>query len=208
MSDRDSVHGLEVIGLTFQGRGPYSFAIGRGECLGLTGPSGAGKTLLLRALADLDPHAGRIRLGSLVCDQVPAPLWRQKVAMLPAESLWWHDRVGDHFTDFDQIPARSLALLGFDPSVGDWRISRLSTGEKQRLAILRLLQNQPGALLLDEPTASLDADNIFHVEELLMDYWQQHRAPVLWVSHDPDQLDRVADHRMVMMANGHLLAGD
>ncbi|HFQ90279.1 MAG TPA: ATP-binding cassette domain-containing protein [Desulfobulbus sp.] len=199
---------LEVADLTFQGRGPYSLTIKGGECLGLAGPSGAGKTLLLRALADLDPHAGTARLGSLVCEQVPAPLWRQKVAMLPAESLWWHDRVGDHFTDFDRIPSRSLALLGFDPSVGDWQVSRLSTGEKQRLAILRLLQNQPGALLLDEPTASLDADNISRVEELLMDYWQQHRVPVLWVSHDPDQLDRVADHRMVMMANGRLLAGD
>ncbi len=200
------VHNLEVTDLAFRGRGPYSFAIRGGECLGLAGPSGAGKTLLLRALADLDPHRGRVRLGSLVCDQVPAPLWRRKVALLPAESLWWHDRVGDHFTDFDRIPARFLDLLGFEPSVGDWQVSRLSTGEKQRLAILRLLQNRPGALLLDEPTASLDADNISRVEELLMDYCRQHLAPVLWVSHDPDQLDRVADQRMVMTTDGRLLA--
>ncbi len=199
---------LDVSDLTFQGRGPYSFTIRGGECLGLTGPSGAGKTLLLRALADLDPHGGTISLGSLVCDRVPAPLWRRKVGMLPAESLWWYDRVGDHFTDFDRIPASYLALLGFDASVRDWQVGRLSTGEKQRLAILRLLQNQPGALLLDEPTASLDADNIGHVEELLTGYCREHRVPVLWVSHDPDQLDRVADRRMAMAPGGRLLAGE
>jgi len=199
---------LEVHDLSFRDRGPYSFTIRGGECLGLAGPSGAGKTLLLRALADLDPHGGRVSLGPLVCDQVPAPLWRKTVALLPAESLWWYDRVGEHFADFAQIPDQFLALLGFDASVGDWQVSRLSTGEKQRLAILRLLANRPGALLLDEPTASLDADNIGHVEELLTGYCHRHMVPMLWVSHDPDQLDRVADHRLVMTGAGRLLPGE
>ncbi|HEB51556.1 MAG TPA: ATP-binding cassette domain-containing protein [Desulfobulbus sp.] len=202
------MHSLEVVELTFHGRGPYSFTIGGGECLGLAGPSGAGKTLLLRALADLDPHGGRISLGPLVCDQVPAPLWRRTVGMLPAESLWWYDRVGDHFVDFDRIPEQDLAMLGFDSSVRDWQISRLSSGEKQRLAILRLLQNRPRALLLDEPTASLDADNIGHVEELLTGYRREQGIPMLWVSHDPDQLERVAGRRLAMTADGRLLAGE
>ncbi len=199
---------LEVRDLTFRDRGPYSFTIRGGECLGISGPSGAGKTLLLRALADLDPHGGRVSLGSLVCDQVPAPLWRKTVALLPAESLWWYDRVGDHFPAFGRIPDTFLTLLGFDASVRDWQVSRLSTGEKQRLAILRLLQNRPGALLLDEPTASLDADNIGHVEELLTGYCHRNMVPVLWVSHDPDQLHRVADRRMVMTGAGRLLPGE
>ena len=86
-----------------------------------------------------------------------------------------------------------LQQLGFEPDVLNWEVSRLSTGEKQRLAIVRLLQNTPRALLLDEPTASLDAENIERTETLLVDYCRQQQAPLLWVSHDTQQLERVAD---------------
>ena len=190
--------------LSFAGRGPYSFAINGGECLGMQGVSGAGKTLLLRAIVDLDPHQGSLRLGDMVCDQVEAPLWRKTVAMLPAESCWWLDVVRDHFHDFSAIPAPRLAELGFTPDVGGWQISRLSTGEKQRLAILRLLENNPRALLLDEPTASLDQANIAVVEKLLLGYGRDNNVPLLWVSHDPEQLARIADRCLFMQADGSL----
>ncbi|NOQ47141.1 MAG: ATP-binding cassette domain-containing protein [Desulfobulbaceae bacterium] len=196
---------LEIAGLFFQGRGPYDLTIAVGECVGLSGASGAGKSLFLRAIADLDPHEGVICLGSMNCAEVAAPLWRRSVGMLPAESFWWYDHVGEHFTDFNTIAEESLALLGFDHSVQGWQVSRLSTGEKQRLAILRLLQNRPGALLLDEPTASLDAENIGKAEKLLMNYCRETAIPVLWVSHDPEQLLRVADRRLFMAADGNLL---
>ena len=75
----------------------------------------------------------------------------------------------------------------------DWQVSPLSTGEKQRLALLRLLANQPRALLLDDPTASLDAPNVGNAEALIHDYQQQQQAPVIWVSHDSAQIQRVAD---------------
>ena len=92
--------------------------------------------------------------------------------------------------DVDQADdaAAALAEVGL-PDALDWEVARLSTGEKQRLALLRLLANQPRALLLDEPTASLDPRK---VEDLLHTYRQQHAAPVLWVSHDPAQRQRVA----------------
>jgi ABC-type iron transport system FetAB ATPase subunit len=77
-----------------------------------------------------------------------------------------------------------------------WDVARCSTGEKQRLAILRLLCNAPRALLLDEPTASLDQANISQVEALLCDYARDSAAPVLWVSHDARQQQRVAQRLM------------
>ena len=160
------------------------------ECICLTGPSGAGKSMLLRAIADLIPHGGDARLDELDCSQMKPTQWRKQVGYLPAESHWWSERVGDHFSDADPDAFRQL---GFEPQVLDWQVSRLSTGEKQRLSLLRLLANQPRALLLDEPTASLDAANVGNAEALILEYRQQQQAPVIWVSHDPAQIQRVAD---------------
>lgn len=160
------------------------------ECICLTGPSGAGKSMLLRAIADLIPHGGDARLDELDCSQMKPSQWRMQVGYLPAESHWWSERVGDHFSDADLDAFRQL---GFEPQVLDWQVSRLSTGEKQRLALLRLLANQPRALLLDEPTASLDAANVGNAEGLILEYRQQQQAPVIWVSHDMAQIRRVAD---------------
>lgn len=196
---------LKVKNLTFQGRGPYSFMINGGECVGLAGASGAGKTLLLRALTDLDPRGGQISLGAFDVETMEAPAWRKKVAMLPAESYWWHDRVADHFADFLQVDENLLSSIGFDYRVGEWQVSRLSTGEKQRLAIVRLLANQPGCLLLDEPTASLDPANVDRVEVLLKSYCTVQQIPMLWVSHDPEQLERLAGRRLFMEHSGRLI---
>ncbi len=196
---------LAVENLCFQNRGPYSFRVEGGECVGLQGASGAGKSLLLRALADLDPRTGSLHLGDIDADAVAAPIWRQKVALLPAESGWWLELVGDHFTDFGAVDEDLLATVGFERSVRNWQISRLSTGEKQRLAIVRLLHNQPPCLLLDEPTASLDPGLVARVEDLLVTYSRVHQAPMLWVSHDPAQLGRVSRHRFLMESNGRLI---
>ncbi len=196
---------LEIQNLSFQNRGPYSFRIKAGECVGLRGASGAGKSLLLRAIADLDPRTGSMQLGDIKADAVAAPSWRRAVGLLPAESGWWLDQVGDHFTDFDTVDVNLLAAVGFDRSVQNWQISRLSTGEKQRLAIVRLLHQQPQCLLLDEPTASLDQALVARVEDLLTTYGRIHNAPMLWVSHDPAQLARVSQHCLFMASDGLLI---
>lgn len=173
--------------------------------MGLQGPSGAGKSLLLRAIADLDPRSGSLSLGGINADSIPAPHWRKMIGLLPAESGWWFDLVGDHFQDFSGIDETMLADLGFDRSVKDWQVSRLSTGERQQMAILRLLQNRPACLLLDEPTASLDQHSVVKVEQLLRNYGRDNQAPLIWISHDPTQLDRVCRWRMTMEKGGHLL---
>jgi len=192
--------------------GPFSFAVERGECVALSGPSGCGKTLLLRAIADIDPAEGNVRLDGENCNKMPAPQWRKKVGWLSAESSWWFDRVDDHFPNFGKSEAlvprsvemqRScLGTLGFEEDVVEWRVERLSTGERQRLALFRLLLNEPQVLLLDEPTASLDHANVHFAEEVIRDYRRSTGAAVLWVSHDPEQIERVADRHLQFSGSG------
>lgn len=179
----------------FQGAGlePIDLVIAPGECVTLSGESGSGKTRLLRAIIDLDPNQGEARTGDHTLQQTPAHLWRRQVGLLPAESHWWHDRVGDHFT---RRVTEILHALGLAPECLDWEVARLSSGERQRLALARLLDRQPGVLLLDEPTANLDPENSQRVERLIRRYAAEHQAALLWVSHDPAQRQRVGQRRL------------
>ena len=196
---------LLVEALTTHQLGPYSLHISAGECASLSGPSGSGKSLLLRAIADLDPHDGRVLLNDTQSENIPAPQWRQKVCLLPADSQWWHDDVGSHFTVKPSDETCSyLKPLGFDENTYSWQINRLSTGEKQRLALARALMNQPEVLLLDEPTASLDPGSTHAVEELVANYQQKTGAAVLWVSHDAEQTARVSKRHYKLNASGLL----
>jgi len=193
---------LEIEGVRYLDRGPVDLVIEPGECVSVMGASGAGKTLLLRALADLDPHEGRVCLDGMVCAEMPAPEWRRKVGMLPAESAWWADTVAPHFPK--GYSGEALAPYGFELDALSWSVQRLSTGERQRLAVARLLARTPDALLLDEPTGSLDPDNVERMEYLLAQYRKDRGAPVLWVSHDPDQAKRVAT-RHLTLGDGRLV---
>ncbi len=92
--------------------------------------------------------------------------------------------------------ASTLGKLGFGEDVLEWRVERLSTGEKQRLALFRLLLNEPKVLLLDEPTAALDVSNVWKVEEVIAEYRNATGAAVVWVSHNPEQIARVADRHL------------
>lgn len=184
---------LRAEGLQCPGLGPIDLAVEAGECLCLSGPSGAGKTRLLRMLADLDPHQGSCYLDDMASVKIHPPRWRKQVALLPAESRWWGLHVAEHFST-DQHPA--LASIGLPDAAWQWQVERLSSGERQRLALLRVLANQPKVLLLDEPTANLDAGNVERIEALIAEYQRNNHAAVLWVSHDPDQIARVSQRQL------------
>jgi ABC-type iron transport system FetAB ATPase subunit len=162
-----------------------------GECVGLSGESGSGKTRLLRAIADMDEHGGQVYEEGVAQGQIKAHEWRRRVALLPAESQWWFDTVGEHFNAHTE----HIDALGFDAAVMNWQISRCSSGEKQRLAILRMLANCPRVLLLDEPTANLDANNTARVETMIRSYVAEHNAIAIWVAHDVEQIKRVSKLR-------------
>lgn len=192
-----STDALVLAGFSTPVLAPIDLAIAAGECVCLSGPSGSGKTLLLRAIADLDPHAGEARCEGQCCAAMNAAAWRRQVALVPTESAWWTERVGDHFT---RIPeAARLERLGFTSDVLDWQVARLSSGERQRLALLRALQGGPRILLLDEATANLDAGHTARVEQLLDEECARGLA-LFWVSHDPRQVARVADRYFVIEA--------
>lgn len=194
-SPADPANCLEVTQLAFLENGPYSFTLPAGACVGLSGQSGIGKSQLLRAIADLIPHTGTISLLGKAAARFAPQQWRRKVLLVPAESAWWYDTVRPHFFP-DGLDTglfnRAIELLGFGREVLNWSVSRLSTGEKQRLALARAVILQPQLLLLDEPTSGLDEYHTRNLEALISQIRQEQNTSVLWVSHDREQLARVA----------------
>lgn len=176
---------------------PLSFQVAAGECLAVEGPSGAGKTVLLRAIADLDPAPGQVFLDGAERTEMPAPHWRRQVRYVAAEPGWWAD------TPRPTLPARTtgdklnrlLASVGLEDHSLDRPIGQLSTGERQRLALIRALADDPKVLLLDEPTAALDPAAAALVEELIRFQMLAGRSVVL-ASHDRGLIGRLAHARL------------
>jgi putative ABC transport system ATP-binding protein len=197
-----------------------SLELSAGDRLVVAGPSGAGKTLLLRALALLDPldHGEVCWQGKAIHrDRVPAyraqTVYLHQRPALAAEtvegalrqpfSLRVHQaRAFDRQWIVDQLQA-----LGRDAAFLDKRVRDLSGGEGQITALLRAMQLQPQVLLLDEPTAAMDPRTAQAAEQLL-DRWIQQRPDQrarIWVSHDRQQAERVGNRRITIEA-GRLVA--
>lgn len=177
-----------------------------GERLGLVAPSGAGKTLLLRTLALLDPpQAGRFSLLGRPPAAWGLPRWRAMVSYLAQRPVagagtveenlrapWrFRERRGQGGWSNARITGW-LAELGREPAFLGYEAERLSGGELQLLALLRALQFDPTVLLLDEPTASLDGASTAAVEALLIAWLAAGRRACVLVSHDSEQIRRFA----------------
>ena len=185
---------LEVRAISRPGLAPVDLDLAAGETLALLGPSGSGKTLLLRAIADLDPNQGRVTLNGRVRESLPAPAWRQRVTYLASEPGWWETRPGAHFPD----PAAAEALLpavGLSAEILNRPIAELSTGERHRLALVRVLVRTPEVLLLDEPTSGLDQDTTRQVEAVLRARVSG-GAALLFSTHDEALAKRLGDRAL------------
>jgi ABC-type iron transport system FetAB ATPase subunit len=180
--------------------GPFELNLGTGACAAITGPSGSGKSLFLRMIADLDLNEGKVWLNERERGSMPAPQWRRQATYVSAESGWWADRVIEHFDVNRRSEVAALAArLGLRPDLLDAPVAQLSTGEKQRLSLVRALLPSPPVLLLDEPTGPLDEESVAKVEALL----QERKAAgtsILLVTHDPNQAERLGDQRYRMVA--------
>jgi len=192
---------LKIRGLARPGVEPADLDVAAGECVAVSGPSGAGKSLLLRAIVDLDPNQGDVSLDGNARAALAAPDWRRRVVYVPAEAGWWADQVADHFPD-PAVAAPLVTRLGLPAAAMEWEVARLSTGEKQRLALARAMVIGPDALLLDEPTSGLDPETTAIVESMLHERVADGIA-VLIVTHDAKQAERLAKRRY-RMAKGKL----
>lgn len=181
-----------------------------GDRLGLVAPSGAGKTLLLRTLALLDPpQAGTFSLRGRPPAAWGLPRWRSMVLYLAQRPVarggtveanlrapWrFRERRGGGGWCCERITSW-LAALGREPSFLSYDAERLSGGELQLLALLRALQFDPAVLLLDEPTASLDGATTAAVEALLIAWLNAGPRAAVLVSHDGEQIQRFASRTL------------
>ena len=191
---------LELIGLRSPLAGPFDLQLEAGECIAITGASGAGKSLFLRLIADLDPGDGQVLLNGRERRSWTPPAWRRQVLYNAAEPGWWAARVGEHFPGPALARARELAPL-LDLSLGllDAPVVQLSTGERQRMALVRALVVEPPVMLLDEPTGALDQDSTALVEEMLAERLAGGTA-ILMVTHNPEQARRVGSRHGQMVA--------
>lgn len=178
--------------------GPFDLELAPGACVAINGPSGSGKSLFLRMIADLDPNEGEVLLDGKPRAAMSAPDWRRQVPYVAAESGWWADTPAEHMAADRLDAARGLAeRLGVRADAMADEVRRLSTGERQRLAIIRALVLDPPALLLDEPTGPLDPQSVQAVEQLLGERLGQ-GVTILLVSHDPAQAARLGAQRWTM----------
>ena len=199
-----SVMELRIQGLSFLGWKGIDLNLAAGEIQCLLGDSGSGKSLLLRAIADLIENEGQVELDGRERETYSPQEWRRTVGFLPAEILWWERTVGEHFDK--ELPVDRLARLRLSEEAFAWEPSRLSMGERQRLGFARLLDREPSILLLDEPTANLDEEAASLVETEIFEYIRHREASALWVTHSLEQARRVAsrvwrmkDQRLVPM---------
>ncbi|MFP4640067.1 MAG: ABC transporter ATP-binding protein [Guyparkeria sp.] len=184
---------------------PVSFTLAPGDVLPVRGESGVGKSQMLRALADLSPHEGEVWLNGSEQHSMPATDWRRQVALVPAESGWWADTVDQHFPA--RPPASWWSRLKLRDTLWASPVERLSSGERQRLAVLRALALEPRVLLLDEPTANLDRDNAEGMAGLLLDYLRDQGAAAVWISHDPGEIADHGDRWLEVTPEGGVLHG-
>jgi putative ABC transport system ATP-binding protein len=196
------------------------FEIHTGDRLALVGATGSGKSLILRALALLDPvDQGEVSwCGRPIADS-EVPDYRGRVMYLQQQSPILEGSVEDNLNLPFQLQLRHggslpkeqvdrlLESLGRDSSFLTNRTANLSGGERQLVAVMRALLAAPSLLLLDEPSAALDPQATLMLEALI-DSWHA-EAPTerayVWVSHDAAQAQRVGQ-RFIHLANGMMEA--
>jgi ABC-2 type transport system ATP-binding protein len=198
----------------FRAVSDVSFHVERGEVVGFLGPNGAGKSTTLRMLAGfLGPTAGRIRVGGHDIAEEPL-LARQKLGYMPETSpLYLEMRVREYLTfraELKRVPRRSrkdeVERAAADARVDDMAevlIGHLSKGYRQRVGLADALLGAPPVLILDEPTAGLDPNQIREVRSLIKRRGGEHA--ILISTHILSEVEATCT-RALVIARGRLVA--
>jgi Cu-processing system ATP-binding protein len=188
-----------------------TLAVARGEIVALLGPNGSGKSTTLKAAAGLvRPSSGSVTIGEPP-ENAMHPEARRRLSYLPQrvafpESLTGRDVVEFYRSLRGAPAARTAEVLKFAALNGssDRSIGGYSGGMTQRLGLAVAMVPDADVLLLDEPTAALDADGLSAFYDL-MDARRANGGTVLFTSHQIDDVERVAD-RFVVLMDGRLVA--
>jgi len=191
-----------------------SLRVSTSEVVAIIGPSGSGKSSLLRLLNRLDePTEGTVYLEGTDYREIPPQKLRRRIGLIPQEAAFTRSTVAGNVILADLIrdkPAaynRVSALLermGLD-GYADRSVAELSGGERQRVSIARALYVGPEVLLLDEPTAHLDAAAEAKIEDLLDELIRDAGLTCILVTHDIDQAKRLGN-RIITMEAGRIVA--
>lgn len=179
--------------------GPVALAVPSDGPIVISGPSGSGKSSLLRLFDRLDaPSAGTLRYrGRDVADLDPCA-HRRRVAMVFQRPVLLPGTVADNLRAADpalddhQVGA-ALERVGLAADLAERDARELSGGEAQRLCLARALTTDPEVVLFDEPTSSLDPDSTRRIEELALGL-EAEGITTIWVTHDADQAARLGRH--------------
>lgn len=191
-----------------------SFSIHRGEVLAVVGPSGAGKTSLVRLLNRLDePTSGTVYLEGRDYRDVPPRELRRRIGLVlqrphlfagtVTENVRYGPAQRGRLLRADEVE-RLVARVGLS-GYGDRDAGRLSEGEAQRVSLARTLANGPQVLLLDEPTAALDEGSREEVEGTIRGIIEDEGLTCILVTHDRHQARRLAS-RTLLMREGRAVA--
>jgi ATPase subunit of ABC transporter with duplicated ATPase domains len=168
-----------------------SFSLPRGGIVGVIGANGAGKTTLFRMIiGEEKPDSGELRLGETV---VVAYVDQSRASLDPERSVWEEISGGSERISIGrrEISSRGyVSSFGFKGTDQQKKVGMLSGGERNRVHLAKVLQQQGNVLLLDEPTNDLDVDTLRALEDALLGF----SGCVVVISHDRWFLDRIATH--------------
>lgn len=189
-----------------------SFKIQKGDFLTIKGPSGSGKSTLLKLLAAImNPSTGEIIYKGKPLSEYEITDYRKEVSYTFQNAALFGTTVADNLMfpyeirnePFDRD--RAIALLDkvmLSEQYLDQKITELSGGEKQRVALIRNVLFTPEVLLLDEVTSALDAENRKVISEAILGLNRENNITVLWVTHNTDEINDAA--KTIEMKAGRL----